>query len=144
VCNVKKLTYILAGVGLLGIFALAVYLGGGSEKIIETILGGGVFGIFAALFHKHTGVRNNRGRSGGEPGVSIDELEGIRQRYRDANKRLESGLNGARSEAGQLREGLQRDRERIRGFEKTARGVRDAADKLDELIQRIQEEGIDP
>jgi len=56
---------------------------------------------------------------------------------------VDKGLRGAKSEAGRIRAGLERDRERINGLEGSAVRVRDTANKLDELIERIQNEGID-
>ena len=63
---------------------------------------GGIVGILAIIFNrKRLGTGNNGGGAGREPGIDIEQLERIRERYRDV------------------------------------------ADKLDELICRIQEEGID-
>ena len=131
--------------GVILVIALVFYLGVKSGKTIEAIFSSGsVAGVLAFIFNrKRTGPGNNRGRSGSEPGISIEELKRIRERYRDANDRVQKGLTGAKHEAGQLRQQAERDRERIRGYEETGSGVRSAAEELDKLIQRIQEEGID-
>lgn len=130
--------------GAIIIIALVFYLGVKSEKIIEVLSSGGIVGILAFIFNrKRTGSRHHGGGNSRDPGISVDELEGIRKRYRDANDRIQSGLGGAKQEAGQLREVLQRNRERIRGYEDAGSGVRTAANDLDDLIRRIQEEGID-
>jgi hypothetical protein len=140
---VYKMKKILIIIGVILVIALVFYLGVKSGKAIETILSTGFIGGIATFINWKR-IGNNRRGSGENPGISIAELESIRGRYRDANDRIQRGLTGAKSEAGQLREGLQRDRERIRGYENAGSGVREAADELDDLIRRIQEEGIDP
>lgn len=140
---VHKMKKYLVITGAIVVIALVFYLGVKSGKIIETVLSsGGIAGIFAFIF-KRTSSRNNGGGNSKEPGISISELEGIRGRYRRANERIQNGLSGAKRDTKQLRQQAERDRERIRGYEEAGSGVREAADELDDLIRRIQEEGID-
>ena len=129
-------------IGVILVIALVFYLGVKSGKAVETILTTGFIGGIASFFNWKRSSNNGRGDRR-ELGVSIEQLEGIRQRYRDADHALEGGLKLSRSEVVKLRNGLKRDRDRIRGIEGTAVRVREAANKLDELIERIQKEGID-
>ena len=137
----KKYVFIT---GAVLIIALVFYLGVKSEKILESIgVGGGLIGIIAALFHKHTGSRNKSGRTGKSVDISITELKDIRKRYRQTNRKIQNRLYGSQHEVDELRKSLERDRERIKGYESAGSGIRKAGDRLDELIRRIQEEGID-
>jgi len=129
--------------GVILIITLAFYLGVKSGKLFETLIGsGGILGLIAGFFGKRK--RDNSKGASKRIDFSLSELERIRERYKDANERIESGLVGAKHEARQLRQQAERDRERIRGYESAGSGVQAAAKELDELIQRIQEEGIDP
>jgi len=138
-----KLKTILVGVGILLLLTLALYLGVKSGKLFETLIGsGGILGLIAGFFGKRK--RDTPGGASKRIDFSLSELEGIHQRYRDSNERIQSGLVGAKHEAKQLRQQAERDRERIRGYESAGSGVRAVAEELDELIRKIQEEGINP